>query len=116
MRHGLLLAAVAITGLGILAGCSQQAVNSSEAIQRAKTLATPEQQGNYLVNQMQGFVNSGDYQEAVKTAQYMLSSVDAHSHEAMGLLAQAKAKMAADAQAVTGDERKPSGARSTDVR
>lgn len=100
MKNRLLLAAVAIAGLGVLAGCSKQAASSSEAIEHAKTLKTPEQQADYLVSLAQAFVNSEDYQEAIKTAQYVLSSVDAHSQAATNLLEQAKAKLAADAQAV----------------
>ena len=109
MKHGLLLAAVAIVGLGVLAGCSKQAASSSEAIQHAKTLKTPERQADYLVSQAQVFVKSEDYQEAIKTAQYVLSSVDTHSQAATDLLGQAKAKLAADAQAVVDDAKKPMG-------
>jgi len=105
MKHGLWLAAVAMAGLGVLAGCSKQAASSSEAIQHAKTLKTPEQQANYLVSQTQAFVKSEDYQEAIKTAHYVLSSVDTHSHAATDLLEQANAKLAADAQAVLGDKK-----------
>jgi len=109
MKHGLLLAAVAIAGLGVLAGCSKQAVSSLEAIQHAKTLNTSKQQADYLVSQAQAFVNSQDYQEAITTAQYVLSSVDAHSQAATDLLEQAKTKLAADAQAVVGHTKKPTG-------
>ena len=100
MKNRLLLAAVAIAGLGVLAGCGKQAASSSEAIQHAKTLKTPEQQADYLVGQAQRFVNSEDYQEAVKTAKYVLSSIDASSQPAKDLLKQAKLKLAADTQAV----------------
>ena len=103
------MAAVAIAGLGVLAGCSKQAASSSEAIQHAKTLKTPERQADYLVSQTQAFVNSEDYQEAIKTAHYVLSSVDTHSHAATDLLGQAKAKLAAEAQAVIGDTKKQVG-------
>ncbi len=110
MKHELWLAAIAITGfLGVLAGCSKQAASSSEAIQHAKTLKTSEQQADYLVSQTRTFVNSENYQEAIKTAQYVLLSVDTHSHAATDLLEQAKAKLAADAQAVIGDRKKPVG-------
>lgn len=107
MRNGLLLAAIAIAGLGVLAGCSKQAASSSEAIQHAKTLKTLKQQADYLMSQAQAFVDSQDYQEAIKTAQYVLLSVDVHSSAATDLLEQAKAKVAADAQAVVGDTKKP---------
>ena len=109
MKHGCLLAAVVIAGLGVLAGCTKQAASSSEAIQYAKTLKKPEQQADYLVSQAQTFVNSQDYQEAIKTAQYVLSSVDAHSHAATDLLEQAKTKLAADAQAVIDGTKKQVG-------
>jgi hypothetical protein len=109
MKHGLVLAVIAMAGLGVLAGCSKQAASSSEAIQHAKTLKTLEQQADYLVSRAQAFVNSEDYQEAIKTAQYVLSSVDAHSRAAADLLGQARAKLAADAQAVVDDAKKPAG-------
>lgn len=89
-----------MAGLGALAGCSKPAASSSEAIQHAQTLKTVEQQAEYLMSQAQAFVNSKDYQEAIKTSQYVLSSVDTRSQAATDLLAQAKAKLAADARAV----------------
>mgnify|MGYP001594306926 CR=1 FL=1 len=61
-RAGLLLAAVAIAALGVLAGCTKQSASSSEAIQHAKTLKSPEQQAGYLECQDNAFVNSEDYQ------------------------------------------------------
>jgi len=103
MKHGVLWVAVGIAALGGVAGCAKQAASSSEAIQYAKTLQSPEQQASYLVRQAQAFVDSQDYQEAIKTAQYVLLSVDIHSQAATDLLARAKAKLAADAQAVIGD-------------
>ena len=109
MKNGLLLAAVAIASLGVLAGCSKQTASSSEAIQHAQTLKTPEQQADYLVSQAKTFLKLEDYQEAIKTTQYVLSSVDTHSQAATDLLGQAKAKLAADAQAVVGDRKKHVG-------
>ncbi len=109
MRHGLWLAAVAMAGVWVLAGCSQQAASASEAIQHAKTLQTPKQQTDYLVGQARAFVKSEDYQEMIKTAQYVLSSVDAHSHAAINLLKQAKTKLAADTQAILDDTKQPVG-------
>lgn len=109
MKHGLSLAAVAIVGLGALAGCSAQGTSSSEAIQYAKTLETPKQRTDYLVRRAQAFVKSEDYQEAIKALQYVLLSVDAHSQAATDLLEQAETKLDADAQAVIGDTKKPGG-------
>ncbi|PIQ83435.1 MAG: hypothetical protein COV75_07310 [Candidatus Omnitrophica bacterium CG11_big_fil_rev_8_21_14_0_20_63_9] len=104
-----LLVAVAIASVGVMAGCAKQAASSSEAIQHAKTLKAPEQQTDYLVSQAQAFMNSKDYQEAIKTAQYVLSSVDVRSQAATDLLGQAKAKLATDAQAVIGNTKKQKG-------
>lgn len=109
MKYGVLLAVIAIAGLGVLAGCSKPAASSSEAIQHARTLKTPEQQADYLVSRTQAFVDSEDYQEAIKTAQYVLVSVDSRSRAATDLLEQAKTKLAADAQAVIGDTKKAVG-------
>jgi len=106
MTNRLLLAAAAIVGLGVLAGCSKQAASSSEAIQHAKTLKTSEQQADYLVSQARAFVKSEAYQEAITTSQYVLLSVDTHSQAAADLLEQAEAKLAADAQAVIGGTKK----------
>ncbi len=102
MKNGFLLAAVVMLSLVSVAGCGKQAASSSEAIQHAKTLKTPERQADYLVSQAQAFVKSEDYQEAIKTAQYVVASVDARSQAAKGLLEQAQSKLAADAQAVVG--------------
>ncbi len=109
MKNGLWLAAVAIVGLVVLPGCNRPAASSSEAIQHAKTLKTPQQETDYLVGQTQAFVDAEDYQEAIKIAQYVLLSVDAHSQAAIDLLEQAQAKLAADTQAIVGDTKKPVG-------
>jgi len=102
--YGVVLAAAAIASLVIAAGCGKQAAaSSSEAIQQARTLKTPGQQADYLVSQAQGFVKSEDYQEAIKTAQYVLSSVEPKSQAANDVLEQAKDHLAADVRAVVLD-------------
>jgi len=106
-RIGMLLVIAALAGSAILDGCTRQAASSSEAIEYAKTLRSAEQQSSYLVSQAQVFIDSQDYQEAIQTAQYVLSSVDPRSQSAMDLMGQAKAKLAADAQAVIGGTKKP---------
>ncbi len=109
MRHVLYLVTAGMLLVSGPLGCSKRTASSSEAIQHAKTLKTPERQADYLVSRAQAFVNSEDYQEAIKTAQYVLLSVDSRSLAAAGLLEQAKAKLAADAQAVLGDTKKRVG-------
>ena len=46
-------------------------------------LKTPEEQANYLVSQAKAFMNSKEFAEATKTAQYVLSNVDSNSHKVL---------------------------------
>jgi hypothetical protein len=99
-----------MVSLVLAAGCGKPAASSSsEAIQHARTLKTPEQQADYLVSRAQAFMNSKDYQEAVKTAQYVLASIDVNSQAAKELLEQAKTRLAADTKSVVDDTKKRLG-------
>jgi len=49
---------------------------------QAKTKKTPQEQAGYLIGQVRMFLNS---KEAVKSAQYVLSNIDANSHAAKDL-------------------------------
>lgn len=77
------------------AGCAQQpkAANSQEAIAQSKSLATVDEQVKYLVGQANAFVSSKNYEQAVQTAQYVLSSLDANSQEAKSILDKAAAEI-----------------------
>lgn len=98
-----------ITGSAIIAGCGQKAASASEAIQQAKTRKTSQEQADYLVSQARMFLNSKEYQEAVKSAQYVLSNIDANSPAAKDLLEQAKTKLASAAQGAVKDLKKQFG-------
>ena len=89
----------AISGV-LSAGCANRATSSSEAIQHAKTLRTAKQQADYLVAQAKEFLGVKDYQEAVKTTQYVLASIDVNSQPAKEVLEEAKQQLARDTQAV----------------
>jgi hypothetical protein len=105
----IILGIVALPLLG-LSGCgSRPAANATEAIQAARDLKTPEAQAEYLIAQAKTFLAAKDYQEAGKTAQYVLSSVDSQSEEAQQVLADAKLQVANDAQQAIGDAKQKLG-------
>lgn len=91
------------------AACAQQARSSSEAIEHAKTLQTPEQQADYLLSQARGFLSSKDYAEATKTAQYVVGNFQGKSAEAQSIIEQAGAQVARNAQEAAGEARKKLG-------
>ncbi len=110
MRGAVALVVVAGMVVGsLVAGCAQQAKSASEAIEHAKTLATPQAQADYLVGQARAFMNSKEYQEATQAVQYVLSSIDANSKAAAELLEQIQQKLAGGAQKAVGDAKKQLG-------
>jgi hypothetical protein len=89
-----------------MGGCEGQATSASEAIQQAKELGTPEQQAQYLVGQAKAFLNSKEYQEAIKTAQYVLTNIEADSQEAKDVLEQAQTQLADATKQAAGEAKK----------
>ena len=108
-RLGFVLAMALVGGMVVAGGCAQKAASSSEAIQHAKTLKTPEEQANYLVSQAKAFVNSKEFAEATKIAQYVLSNVDSNSQAARQVLEDAKAHLAQAAQGAASEAKKALG-------
>ena len=98
----ILISAALIAGIGLM-GCAQKAASSSEAIELAKAKETVEQKVNYLVGQANAFVNSKEFDEAIKTAQYILSNLDKDSTAAQGIIEKAKEEMKKAAQAAVDD-------------
>jgi len=85
-------------GSGLI-GCSQQkADSSSAAIQAAKAMETAEQKVDYLIGQAKSFYNSKEFQNAIDTAQYILTQLDKDSQTAKSLLEKAKDALAAKAK------------------
>ena len=91
------------------AGCAKKAASASDAIQQAKTMKTPQEQADYLVGQAKLFLSSKEYKEAIQSAQYVLSNVDANSQEAKALIEKAKTQMAGAAQGAVKDLKKSFG-------
>ena len=55
-------------------------------------MKTVEEQVNYLVSQANAFINSQEFDQAIKTSQYILRNLDKSSEEAKGIIETAKAR------------------------
>lgn len=101
-RLTLLLAAFVIVA-ATLVGCAQapKSANSSEAIDYAKTLEGVEAQAKFLLKEAEAFVNSKQYDEAIKAAKYVISTYESEADAAKKILedAQAELKKLAEAKA-----------------
>lgn len=101
------IAIVCVFSIGLFtllgAGCTKKAASSSEAIQNAQKLKTVEEKVNYLIKQAEAFYNSKEFQQAIQTAQYVLSNLDRNSQSAKNLIEKAKAQLQATAQKAVQD-------------
>lgn len=80
--------------VGLMAfGCGQRAQNSSEAIELSKAKTTVEEQAKYLIQQANNFINSDNFDEAIKTAKYVLSNLDANSIAAKDIIEKAQVEL-----------------------
>jgi len=104
-------AAVALLCISLaLAGCgAKREASSSAAIEKSQTMATVQQKVDYLSAQAKAFVNSKEYDQAVRVAQYILSNLDSNSQEARSLLDKAKEALATQAKAKLEDVKKQLG-------
>ena len=85
------------------AGCAQKAANSQQAVQQSQQYQTVDEKVKYLVSQANQFLNSKEFNEAVSTAQYILSNLDKNSQEAKSILETAKAQLQQAAQGAVKD-------------
>ncbi len=86
--------------IGLVAlGCGQRVQSSAEAIDLAKAKATVEEQAKFLVQQANSFINGDQFDEAIKTARYVLSNLDSNSTAAQDIIAKAEAELKKIAQA-----------------
>ena len=111
MRRALasIVAVALVAGSLMVVGCGQKATSSTEAIQHAQALKTPQEQADYLISQAKAFLNLKNYQEATATAQYILAKVDQNSQAAQDLLQQATQQAANAARAAVKDAKKRLG-------
>ncbi len=78
-----------------LSSCTQKAKseNATDAIQKAKTLPTAEEQAKYLISEAKGFVTSEKYDEAISAAKYVVSDLQVMTQDAQKIIEQAMADM-----------------------
>lgn len=100
---GIVLLLCVVSGLALSSGCTKKAASSSEAIKNSETLATVQDKTQYLVKQAEAFYNSKDFQQAIETAQYVLSNLDKDSQQARNLIEKAKNQLQAAAQKAVSD-------------
>lgn len=79
----------------VIYGCAQKptAANSNEAISHAQTLSSLEEQGKYLAKEANAFINSQQFDEAIKTAKYILGKIDGESAQAKSIIEKATAEI-----------------------
>ncbi len=92
-----------------MAGCTQKAASSREAIDTAKMMKTTQEQTKYLIAQGKAFINSDDFQGAIDVLQYVLTYLDKDSPEAKALLQKAKDDLAAQLKQKAEDVKKSFG-------
>jgi len=78
-------------------------------IEEAKTMETAEQQAKYLISQANAFINSDEFDQAINTAQYIISNLDKNSQEAKSIIETAKAEMKKAAQQAVEDAKSKLG-------
>jgi hypothetical protein len=100
MKQNLIILNLVVVCAVALFGCAKKptAANSSDAINQSQNLQTAEEKANYLVDQARGFITTKQYDEAMKTAQYVLSNVKQDSQEARNVLQKAADEMKANLQ------------------
>jgi hypothetical protein len=103
----LVLIGTALT-LGVM-GCAKKAANSQEAIATSQQMKTVDEQVKYLVSQANSFINSKQFDQAIQTAQHILSNLDQNSAEAKSIIEKAKAELQKAAQGAVADVQKKLG-------
>ncbi|MCX5666665.1 MAG: hypothetical protein NT036_06505 [Candidatus Omnitrophica bacterium] len=110
MKNVVFTVAVLLCVSLVLVGCgANKEASSSAAIEKSQALATVQQKVDYLAGQAKAFINSKQYDQAVSTAQYILSNLDSNSQQARSLISQAKDALAIQAKAKVDEAKKKLG-------
>jgi len=100
-------ALVVLLAAGVmLAACTKKAASSAEAIRATESMQTVGQKTDYLVKQADAFLNSDEFDEAIRVAKHVLAKLDADSAQAKSLIERAKEEMQKKAQTAVDDMRK----------
>lgn len=89
----------------VFVSCAQESAkqmpNSTSAIEESNSMKTPEEKGNFLVQQAQGFLDSKQYEDAQTTAQHVIANFQAKAAEAKNIVKEAAQKLIAQAGEAT---------------
>jgi len=108
----IILQSIFVVFLVVAIGCQQASptagasATSGGVIEISKSMPSPQQKIDYLLTQAKSFYESKKFQDAVSTAQYVLSSLDKNSVEAKNLLEKAKQQLQAAVQSRVTDVKK----------
>lgn len=99
-----------VASIGMM-GCAQKPKSETgqQAIEASKSLATVQEKAQYLVQEAKAFYDSKKFQDAVTSAQYVLSYLDKNSQGAQSLLEKAKAELEAKVKGAVADAQKNLG-------
>lgn len=92
-----------------LTGCAKKADSPEQAIEKAKSMKSVEEQANYLTQQAELFFKSEQYKEAVQLSQHVLTQVDAESKKAQEILDDAKEQLGSAVKNAVDDMKKSIG-------
>ena len=109
---------MAVVLMSSFSSCAQQpkSANSSEALKAASTMQTTEEKVKFLISEANAFVSSKKFEDAVSTAQYILSNLDANSADARSILEKARADIEKLAQAKIAEAKAEAGKAVSDVK
>lgn len=108
----IILLSIIVLFLVIAVGCQQASpkarvsATSEGAIEISKSMPSSQKKIEYLIAQAKSFYESKRFQDAVNTAQYVLSALDKNSVEAQNLLEKAKQQLQAAVQSRVTDVKK----------
>ena len=82
-------------------GCNSKpkAKNANEAVAQSKNMPDVKAQADYLVSEAKAFLNSKQYDEAMKTAQYIASNFQESAAEAQKIIEQSAQELQKEASA-----------------
>ncbi len=105
------LSMVMLVAFGAMtAGCGQkQTASAQEAIEVSKSKGTVQEQADYLVGQAQTFLSKENYDQALVTANHILTNLDQNSKAAQDILMKARTDMQNAAQGTVNDVKKKFG-------
>lgn len=89
-----LILSLAVFSLSSGCGAANNKSNSGNVIESAKRITGKEAKINYLISEGEKFIASEQFQDAINTAEYILSNLDKGNPQAKDLINRAKESLA----------------------